>query len=172
MSRYLLLLSLIVCCESAASTGVLVPTNRERTDSSLKVTLARLKEASCSADHYIAQFDSGNSAIIESCRELTDMSCECKVKLPPKSDNDEVSFRFRSSGDDVVRAARPSLLRSLSTEEEGAAGVAVAAEPMAAENPHHTETPGIVKTIHSFFVLVAFAGNAAFLVFVFWLSKI
>jgi hypothetical protein len=162
------------------------------------VTLLSVRGEVCSSSQFDVQCGGASSSAFERCWDRKDRtaSCECtgSVILDQHEISSTLSFAFTSkialeqidiikditgplSGSDSQRTSRFLAAAADAAIKQGEGDIVVdpAADAEKENNPavvvHAQHSSSGAKAIHSFFVLVAFAGNAAFLIFVFWLSK-
>lgn len=152
-----LMASAVVSLESlAAGTHIIIP------------VLATVG-GSCPPQNYVGRTRKGFDVAVTECSA----DCLCTAVLPAVNGPDTLVLFFGpavSSRDIDIRPKSTNMIHRLLTdvkvgEEE------IPAPVMPSSPAQYIENRRAVKTVHSMFVLIAFAGNAAFMVFVFWLSK-
>ena len=159
-------------------------------DFDFSVSLLKAYDGRCSKEYY----SSLNELVsLRSCFNQTNSICECngRLSINSKSSLYAISFGFSENValtdlvfPDVsteVLALRPNrILEAVESANDAEEMNKVGDVPGKFSSTDHVlqrhqKSVGSVKAsgiVHSIFVLIAFAGNAAFLVFVFWLAKV
>lgn len=153
----------------------------EATEHRLRITaeLLGVKGRTCSADNYIGYIDRVAEIVVTECANEGRHSCICTLDLQASILVQRLSlfifFKPSISIDSIdlwsmLEGGR--FLEEMKPEAVDVAQVVVIPESAAAvSTTRYIENRQAVKTVHSLFVLIAFGGNAAFLLFVFWFSR-
>jgi hypothetical protein len=170
-----------------AASNVINFTPKDITDASyFMVSVLNTKGAQCRNDEYRGYTDNEDEVAVYDCIYSIDHSCQCTVKLAslitssvqPTSLIIYFTPLISTGNVDVYSTtASVDLHRYLAADTSAEDIEAEIQPPNIPSDPNNVapvvvvENRKAVKTVHSVFVLVAFAGNAAFLIFVFWFSR-